>query len=249
MNLAAWVERQALRRPDDPAVTDGEKVHANWGEFASRTAGVAGAIQNELGLTSGDRIAILMRNRPEYLEALYAVWHAGLVLVPVNARLYPDEITYILEHSGSAAVVTDGDHAGDVEPLVGTLPSLKTVLEAPGERWDRLTASSPAALVDRRPEDPAWLFYTSGTTGLPKGATLTNRNLLMASLSYFADIDPVAPQDCILHAAPLSHGAGLYGLPHVARGVLGIWGLVPGTPRCARSASVPGVADFWHGGK
>ena len=114
--------------------------------------------------------------------------------------------------------MTDADHAGDVESLVGTVASLKAAVVAPGERWDRLTASSPTRLVGRRPEDPGWLFYTSGTTGRPKGATLTHRSLLMATLSYFADIDPVPPHDCILHAAPLSHGSGLYGLPHVARG-------------------------------
>ena len=66
-----------------------------------------------------------MSNRPEYLEALYAIWHAGLVAVPVNARLHRDEIAYILEHSGSAVVVTDEDHAGDVESLAGTVPSFR----------------------------------------------------------------------------------------------------------------------------
>ena len=95
---------------------------------------------------------------------------------------------------------------------------------APGEQWERLTASSPAPLVDRGPDDPAWLFYTSGTTGRPKGATLTNRNLLMMALSYYADIDPVSPDDSILHVAPLSHGSGLYGLPHIARGAVSVIG-------------------------
>jgi long-chain acyl-CoA synthetase len=77
-----------------------------------------------------------MRNRPEYLEALFAVWHAGLVAVPVNARLHRDEIAYVLDHSGSAVVVTDDEHAEDVEPLVGTVDSLQAAVLAPGPRWD-----------------------------------------------------------------------------------------------------------------
>src|SRR5215207_1635160 len=221
MNPAVWVERHARRRPDDPALADGERVHAGWAAFAARTAGAAAGLR-DFGLAPGNRVAIVMRNRPEYLEALFAIWHAGLVAVPVNARLHRDEIVYILEHSESGVVVTDADHAGDVESLVGTVASLRAAVVAPGERWDRLTASSPAPLVGRQPDDPAWLFYTSGTTGRPKGATLTHRNLLVMTLSYFADIDPVMPQDCILHAAPLSHGSGLYGLPHFARGALSV---------------------------
>ena len=217
MNPAVWVARHGRLRPDDPALADGERVHADWATFAARTAAVAAGLRHEFGVAPGDRVAIVMRNRPEYLEAMFGVWHAGLVAVPVNARLHRDEIAYILEDSESAVVVTDAEHADDVEPLVG-----QAAVVAPGERWDRLTASSPAPLADRRPDDAAWLFYTSGTTGRPKGATLTNRNLLLMTLSYYADIDPVMAQDSIMHAAPLSHGSGLYGLAHVARGAVSV---------------------------
>ena len=245
MNPAVWVERHGRGRPDDPALADGERVHATWRVFAARTAGAAAALRDDCGLSPGDRVAIVMRNRPEYVEALFAIWHAGLVAVPVNARLHRGEIAYILEHSGSATVVTDDDHAGDIESLIGTVASLRTVVS--GERWDRLAASPPTSLVSRRPEDPAWLFYTSGTTGRPKGATLTNRNLLMMTLSYFADIDPVMPQDSILHAAPLSHGSGLYGLPHVARGAVSVVpqsGGVDGDEIAALLRHWPGMSFF-----
>lgn len=222
MNPAVWVERHGRRRTEEPALAEGERVHATWGAWAARTASVAGGLREEFGLEPGERVAIVMRNRPEYLEALFAVWHAGLVAVPVNARLHRDEFAYILEHSASSLVVTDEDHAADVHSLVGRVESLRAVVVAPGERWDRLTSAPGIPLVDMGADDPAWLFYTSGTTGRPKGATLTAGNLLMASLSYFADIDQVMPHDAILHAAPLSHGSGLYGLPHVARGATSV---------------------------
>ena len=167
--------------------------------------------------------------------------------MPVNARLHREEIAYILDDSGSAVVVTDDEHADEVEPLVGSVDALQVAVLAPGPRWDRLTGSAPAPLVDRQPGDAAWLFYTSGTTGQPKGATLTHRNLLMASLSYFADIDQVMPQDCILHAAPLSHGSGLYGLPHVARGAVSVVphsGGVDGDEIAALLTRWPGMSLF-----
>ena len=105
------------------------------GRVRRRTAGAAGGLREGLGLAPGDRVAIVMRNRPEYLEALYAIWHAGLVAVPVNARLHRDEIAYILDHSGTAVVVTDEEHADDVEPLVGAVQAAGAVL-APGRAWD-----------------------------------------------------------------------------------------------------------------
>ena len=84
--------------------------------------------------------------------------------------------------------------------------------------WDRLGTHAAIACEDTGPDDPAWLFYTSGTTGRPKGATLTHRNLLYMSLCYLADIERVALGDTMLHAAPLSHGSGLYALPHLLAG-------------------------------
>ena len=222
MNPANWVARHGRRIPDAPAIADGEKIHATWSQFAARIANIANGLTNEFDLQVGDRVAIVMSNRPEYLEAQFGVWHAGLVVVPVNARLHREEISYILEHSGCSVVVTDEVHRNDVESLLGVVKTLKSVVVAPSQLWNRIHSAAPMTMVDRLPHDPAWLFYTSGTTGRPKGATLTFRNLLMMSLSYFADIDELTHHDAVLHAAPLSHGSGLYGLPHVARGAVSV---------------------------
>ena len=222
MNLAVWIERNARQRPQSPAIAVADTVTADWATCASRVASVAAGLRTEHGLEPGDRVAIVMRNRPEYLEALFAIWHAGLVAVPVNARLHRDEIAHVAGHSGARVMIVDDDHVSDTAPLVDAVDTLDSLVVAPGPEWDALVASEPMPLVDRAPTDAAWLFYTSGTTGRPKGATLSHRNLLTMSLSYFADIDPIDPDDAVLLAAPISHGAGLYGLPHVARGAVSV---------------------------
>ncbi|MFZ9628777.1 MAG: AMP-binding protein, partial [Ilumatobacteraceae bacterium] len=224
-------------------LADGERVHADWQTFASRTASIAGGLRDGFGLVPGDRVAIVMTNSPEYLEALFGIWHGGYVAVPVNARLHRDEIAYIVDDSNATVVITDADHADDVETLVGTVATLKEVVVAPGERWNRLVGAAPSPLVAGRAADPAWLFYTSGTTGRPKGATLTQRNLLMMSLSYFADIDPIAHSDAVLHAAPISHGSGLYGLPHIARGAVSVIPHSGGVD----GAEIAALLDRWPG--
>ena len=118
-------------------MADGERAHASWGAFAARTAGVAAGLRDDFGLAPGDRVAIVMRNRPEYLEALFAIWHAGLVAVPVNARLHRDEIAYILDHSESAVVVhrvCDG-HGVDAPLGVHCAQDPVVVRRQPGARF------------------------------------------------------------------------------------------------------------------
>jgi acyl-CoA synthetase (AMP-forming)/AMP-acid ligase II len=151
MNVAVWVERHGRRRPDDPALADGDRVHATWGAIATRVGAAAAGLRESFRLSPGDRVAIVMRNRPEYLEALFAIWHAGLVAVPVNARLHREEIAYILDDSGTAVVVTDDEHAEDVEALVDKIDTVRAAVLAPGPRWDRLTGFAPVPLVDRHP--------------------------------------------------------------------------------------------------
>ena len=154
-----------------------------------------------------------MKNCPEYYEVLFACWHAGLTAVPMNAKLHAKEFAYILGNCRREAVLRHAGPGGFDHRDRGHRHGLA--------RLPRLEGA-PAAPADVAPEDMAWLFYTSGTTGVPKGAMLTHRNLLFANQAYFADIDKLAPGDAILHAAPLSHGSGLYGLPHLAAGALNV---------------------------
>ena len=201
-----------------PAVSLGGEVTARYGTLHARTGAIAGALRSVHGLAPGERVAIVMANRADYLEALFGIWYAGLVAVPVNAKLHPREVAYILDNSGCRLCIADEAHAEGIESVRGDLAGLAPPLVAGGEGWRAMLAHDPVGPAERQPDDAAWLFYTSGTTGRPKGATVTHRNLLVMTLSYFADINRVTVRDSVLHAAPLSHGSGFYALPFIAKG-------------------------------
>ena len=222
MNVAAWLEKCGRSHASRPAIARGDAVHLSFAAWAARVRRIAGHLRGTLGCRPGDRVAIAMTNCPEFLEAEFAIWHAGLVAVPINAKLHRSEFAYIIGHSGARIAFASPDLAETVAPLVDSIAGLECVVVVGSAEWRRLGDGEGIDLVAARPDDPAWLFYTSGTTGRPKGAVLTHRNLLMCALSYYADIDAVAPRDGVLHAAPLSHGAGCYGLPHIARGAVSI---------------------------
>ena len=213
MNLAQLLVRAARVHPERPALLHGERLVWRYGELAARVARLAGHLR-ALGLAPGDRVALLMRNSVPYLEALYAVWWAGLAAVPINARLHPGEVGYILENSETSALFASDDLADGVAPLAR---GLRATLVADTGGYDAALAAAPIDAAPCAPTDLAWLFYTSGTTGRPKGVMLTHRNLATALACYFIDVDDVDAADATVYAAPLSHGAGLYNLPFVAR--------------------------------
>jgi len=215
MNLAQHLDVSARTYPHRPAVGYGTGILHNYADLARRVAQIAGALRSRFGLVEGDRIAIVSSNRPEYVEALYAIWHAGLVGVPANAKLHGAELNYILDHSGARVCFASPDLATVIEAHAP--PSLEHIVVFGGRSFDALLAADPVALMPREPHDLAWLFYTSGTTGRPKGAMLTHRNLAAMAEAYVDEVDRTAPGDPVLHAAPMSHGSGLYMIPYVMR--------------------------------
>jgi long-chain acyl-CoA synthetase len=214
-NLSALLVKSARRFPAWPALAVGERVRSSYGELASRVARLASAFC-AAGLLPGERITVVAKNRAEYIEAMFACWHAGLCAVPVNSKLHVDELIYILAHCSARWALVDAAWHSEISQRASELPALERVVELGSAEYERLFTGAarvePAAVAAT---DPAWLFYTSGTTGRPKGVVLSHGNLLAMARCFLADVESVEPGDAILHAAPLSHGSGLYAVPHM----------------------------------
>jgi long-chain acyl-CoA synthetase len=218
MHLAQLLHRAARKHPGQPAIRVGARVWASYGDLARRCAVLAARLSGRFGLRPGDRVALAMLNDPAFIEVLLACWQAGLAAVPMNAKLHPKELRYILDHSGARLCFATTHLADAIGAEMADADALEALIEVTGREYADLLTGDPAPGPAPGANDLAWLFYTSGTTGRPKGAMLSHRNLLAMTEAYFADVDGIAPGDCILHAAPLSHGSGLYGLPHLAAG-------------------------------
>lgn len=209
MNIAFWLARTAAKDPERAAVFDGIRCVATYGALQSTALGMAGWL-HQGGIVQGDRVALFMKNRPDYLSALFAIWSAGAIAVPVNAKLHPKEAAWILDNAGARLCLS---HGGMLRDLASHAPC--DVVDMDTETF---AAPALAAVCPRAPSDTAWLFYTSGTTGRPKGVEITHRNLVSMSLCYQSDVDAVQSEHAAIYAAPMSHGAGLYSMMHVRAG-------------------------------
>ncbi|HEX3705866.1 MAG TPA: AMP-binding protein [Mycobacteriales bacterium] len=227
MNLGRLLTNAARRTPDAPAITQGDRT-TSYRELAERVNALAHALRR-LGATPGERVACLMPNSLELIETMFACFTAGVGWVPLNARFQAAEVAYHLADSGAVAIVTStamrdvvvGAEADNVHVVAVDDPTRAE------PEWVG-TSGYEAVLAAERDREPlevsvdrdtlAWLFYTSGTTGRPKGAMLTHGILNFVATSWLADLTPMSSRDVTLHAAPLTHGAGFHALATTARG-------------------------------
>lgn len=219
LSVLEFRDRAAMFFGDKIGVIDGESQFT-YRSFATRTHRLANALV-ELGVTPGDRVSFITFNTHHLLEAYYGVIEAGAVLNPVNIRLAPHEIAYILDHAGSKVVFFHRDFAPLLEAIRLQLASRPTLVVLDGEpggladhEYEALLASgSPDALHPDIDENGlAELFYTSGTTGLPKGVAMTHRELYLHAMAAQIGLG-FTENDVVLHVVPLFHVNG-WGTPH-----------------------------------
>lgn len=211
MLLGDLVERNAQRYPDKTAIIfEGQRL--TYLEFRDRVTGLARALLH-LGLKPGDRVAILLENCQQYGEMYFAIPSAGMVAVPLNYRLSGRELTYILNNSEAKVLLVGSEYLAAAQSIRGALPHLMHLIcvDGPaGERqYEDLLKGKPDGDIDPqvREGDVACLMYTSGTTGVPKGAMLTHRNLLEASVNMVFSFHYIERDDITLVFAPLYHVA------------------------------------------
>ena len=215
MNIAHLLHKVALAAPDSPAIYSGPQLHATHAQWAARAARLAQHLIAQ-GLRPGDRVVMFMRNHPRYLEFMLGIWWAGLVAVPVNAKLHLKELQWIIDNAQACWAFVTADLVTDPHVLTG-LQGMTEADSPQATQWleQGLPLDQPC---ERQGQDTAWLFYTSGTTGRPKGVMITHRNLRAMGMGYFVDVDSISAQDAAVYAAPMSHGAGIYAIPHLMAG-------------------------------
>ena len=207
----------AREQPAAPFARFGDRV-LRYDEAAAQSHRFARALIDS-GLSVGDRIGVLMGNRPEFALLYYAAAQAGVVPVPLNVRLSPAEWEYILADSGARLIVAANEFAPAIAGMHPRLPQLQTLISldgapadgapAPWIDFEAWLAAQPPTAPDRDVPETADLYqmYTSGTTGHPKGAVLTHR-AVTAHLTQVAQVVRVGRGEQVLVVAPMYHAAG-----------------------------------------
>lgn len=231
LNVGDLLTNSGLSYPDHPAFIF-EDVTRTYGESLARADALGRALVG-LGVNSGDRVAVYARNCPEYLESLFAIWKVGAVVVTLNASFTSRELAWHLGDSEAVLLIGDTAGAETIAAARRESPALRNVLwvDITDEHSEHVAPEDARledvivaheggrfATVDVDPTDLAWIGYTSGTTGTPKGAMLSHRSLTAQALSSLADVHRLEQHHVGMHAAPLSHGSGHNALAFIMKG-------------------------------
>ena len=182
MNLAGAFAESVQKQPQKIALFWGEREYS-YAELWRQAVFVSEQLQQQFGVKPGDRVGLWLKNCPEFIPALFGILHAGAVVVPINNFLKTDEVNYILNDAGIDVLVTDADLGTHHRALEAARPLLELFRieqldgEAAGDGSPKSEVRSPS-WPERAESDLAVIIYTSGTTGRPKGAMLSNGNLL-----------------------------------------------------------------------
>ncbi len=240
MNLGHIVQQQARRNAARPAFVWGDRVWT-WADLNDRVAAMA-AVLADHGIGKGDRVLVQSQNCNQLFESMFACFRLGAVWVPANFRGAPDDLAWMAELSGAKLLICNAafpEHAKINALALSTRIAIGPADFGPDidELMQKAGPPPPLAAVDR--DDPAWFFFTSGTTGRPKASVLTHGQLGFVINNHLCDLVPgLGPDDASLVVAPLSHGAGMHQLMASAKGAptilttaakfdtAEIWGLV-----------------------
>ncbi|MGW6490471.1 long-chain-fatty-acid--CoA ligase [Streptomyces sp. NPDC055056] len=205
LSLAAILAENARRRPSKTALVEGD-LRLTFAEVWESALAQAGALTG-LGVRPGDRVALMAPNTAEFPHAYYAIAAAGGVVVPVHLLLSASEVEHVLEDSGATLLLC---HPAQEATGAAAARALGVRVITLGAEFEELArAAEPlTSYVTRDADDPAVVFYTSGTTGVPKGAVLSHFNLVMNATVNAFDANDIRPGDIALGALPLFHAFG-----------------------------------------
>lgn len=209
MNIAEQLSRSAFRAPGGDAVVDPTTGRrSTFGAMERRVHRLAAALRTDMGLEPGDRVAVLAKNCTEYLEVFYAAGRAGLVAQPLNWRLATPELTRILGDGAPRAVISSGEFRSEVAELQRVADVPMWIEFSPGHDspYEDLLARHPDVHhpLEASDDDPFFILYTGGTTGVPKGALHSHRSAGAAMVNQTV-LERIAPSDVYLLTGQMFH--------------------------------------------
>ncbi|MBS0540128.1 MAG: acyl--CoA ligase, partial [Proteobacteria bacterium] len=160
MNIAHLLLKSAQAFRDHTALARGTEPHLSYRELWRKVSVMSTHLRVRFGLAPGDRVAFAMTNCVESLEVMYAIWHAGMCAVPMNAKLHAKEFAFILDNSGARLCFVTPDLAATIAEAVKDAPSVKEIVDVTTRPYTFMAVGDPSPMAEAEPTDPAWLFYT-----------------------------------------------------------------------------------------